>query len=50
MDLGVPLITELPLARAIIELQRWRKPEDLEVTAWNDFVTHHDGAEVGRAA
>ena len=43
IDLGVPLVTDLPLARAIVEALRWRKPEDLEVTAWNDFVAHQDG-------
>ena len=38
IDLGVPLITDLPLARAIFESLRWRKASDLDVVAWNDFV------------
>jgi len=38
IDLGVPLITDLPLARAIFESLRWRKPSDLDVMAWNDFL------------
>jgi carbamoyl-phosphate synthase large subunit len=40
IDLGVPLLTDLPLARAIFESLRWRKPSDLDVVAWNDFVVH----------
>ena len=38
IDLGVPLLTDLPLARALVEALRRRKPCDLEVVAWNDFV------------
>jgi carbamoyl-phosphate synthase large subunit len=38
IDLGVPLITDLQLARAIVEALRWRKPSSLEVFAWNDYV------------
>jgi carbamoyl-phosphate synthase large subunit len=38
IDLGVPLITDLQLARAVIEAWRWRKSSDLEVLALNDHV------------
>ena len=38
IDLGVPLITDLPLARAIVEALRWRKPGSLDVLALNDYV------------
>ncbi|MFH0340765.1 MAG: carbamoyl-phosphate synthase (glutamine-hydrolyzing) large subunit [Chromatiales bacterium] len=38
VDLGVPLITDLPLARAIVEALRWRKPSSLEVLALDDYV------------
>jgi carbamoyl-phosphate synthase large subunit len=38
VDLGVPLVTDLQLARAIVEALRWRKPADLDVAAWNDLV------------
>jgi carbamoyl-phosphate synthase large subunit len=38
VDAGVPLITDLQLARAVIEALRVRKPGDLRVLAWQDFV------------
>lgn len=38
VDHGVPLITDLQLARAIVEALRYRKPSDLEVLAWNDYL------------
>lgn len=38
VDRGVPLITDLQLARAIVEALRYRKPSDLEVLAWNDYL------------
>jgi len=38
VDCGVPLITDLQLARAIVEALRWRKGIPLEVLAWNDYV------------
>jgi len=41
VDLGVPLVTDLQLARAIVEALRWRKPSDLGVLAWNDCVGHN---------
>ena len=37
VDVGVPLITDLQLARAVIEALRWIRPDDLNnVVAWND--------------
>ena len=38
IDLGVSLVTDLPLARAIVEALRWRKPSSLEILALNDYV------------
>ena len=38
VDLGVPLVTDLQLARAIVEALRWRKPSSLEVLALDDYV------------
>jgi len=38
VDLGVSLVTDLPLARAIVEALRWRKPSSLDVLALNDYV------------
>ena len=34
-----PLITDLQLARAVIEALRRRKPGDLQVLAWEDYVS-----------
>jgi carbamoyl-phosphate synthase large subunit len=36
-DAGVPLITDLQLARAVIEALRWKTPQTLNIKAWNDF-------------
>ena len=38
VDLGVSLVTDLQLARAIVEALRWRKPSSLEVRALDDYV------------
>jgi len=38
VDAGVPLITDLQLARAVIEALRVKKAGDLRVLAWQDFV------------
>jgi len=38
VDAGIPLITDLQLARATIEALRWRGPESLQVVAWNDYL------------
>jgi carbamoyl-phosphate synthase large subunit len=37
-DLGVPLITDLQLARAIVEALRWRRQPMPEAVAWNDYL------------
>lgn len=39
VDADVPLITDLQLARAVIEAMRWKRPDDLSVLAWNDYET-----------
>ena len=39
VDAGVPLITDLQLARAVIEALRRKKPGDLQVLAWEDYVS-----------
>lgn len=38
IDLGVPLVTDLQLARAVIEASRWRQSSELDVLALNDYV------------
>ena len=38
IDAGVPLITDLQLARAVIEALRWKAPSELGPASWNDFV------------
>ena len=38
VDAGVQLITDLQLARAVIEALRWRKPKDLNILSWNDYL------------
>jgi carbamoyl-phosphate synthase large subunit len=40
IDLGVPLITDLQLARAVVEASRWRKSAQLDVVALGDYVTY----------
>ncbi len=40
IDLGVPLLTDLQLARAVVEASRWRKSASLDVFALNDYVAH----------
>jgi carbamoyl-phosphate synthase large subunit len=37
VDAGVPLITDLHLARAVIEALRRKQPHSLEIKAWNDY-------------
>jgi len=39
VDAGVPLITDLQLARAVIEALRRKKSGDLPVLAWEDYVS-----------
>ncbi len=36
IDVGVPLITDRQLARAVVEALRWRRFETLDLIAWND--------------
>jgi carbamoyl-phosphate synthase large subunit len=38
IDLGVPLVTDLQLARAVVEAMRWRRTSSLEAVALNDYV------------
>lgn len=40
VDAGVPLITDLQLARAMIEALRTKKGIDLQIFAWQDVLTH----------
>jgi carbamoyl-phosphate synthase large subunit len=47
VDHGVPLITDLQLARAVIEALRVKRPFHLDVVAWNDFLRPADTAELG---
>jgi carbamoyl-phosphate synthase large subunit len=39
VDAGVPLITDLQLARAVIEALRRRKAGDLSLLAWEEYVS-----------
>ncbi|HYL25752.1 MAG TPA: carbamoyl-phosphate synthase (glutamine-hydrolyzing) large subunit [Burkholderiales bacterium] len=45
IDTGVPLVTDLAFARAIVAALRSRKSAALEVVAWNDFL--HEVPEHG---
>ena len=49
VDAGVPLITDLQLARAVIEALRRRKPGDLQVLAWEDYVSREPTDPAERA-
>jgi carbamoyl-phosphate synthase large subunit len=44
VNAGVPLLTDLQLARAVIEALRRRKPRDLQVIAWEDYVARKPNA------
>jgi carbamoyl-phosphate synthase large subunit len=44
IDMGIPLITDRQLARALVEALRWRASEELQVVAWNDFQAGSPGA------
>ena len=37
-DMGEPLVTDLQLARSLVEAMRARKTEQLEPVAWNDLA------------
>ncbi len=41
VEAGVPLITDLQLARALIEALRWRGRKDLSVLAWQDYMARN---------
>ena len=44
VEVGVPLVTDLQLARALIEAMRRRKMKDLGVLAWQDFMERNEPA------
>ena len=40
VDAGIPLITDLQLAKALVEALRWnRSPQDLELLAWDEYLS-----------
>jgi carbamoyl-phosphate synthase large subunit len=45
VDHGVPLFTDLQLARVVIDALRLKKPDDLRVAAWNDFLLEEPTVE-----
>jgi carbamoyl-phosphate synthase large subunit len=42
VEAGVPLITDLQLARALIEALRQRRMKDLSVLAWQDYMERNE--------
>lgn len=38
VEAGVALLTDLPLARAVIEALKYKKPGTLPIKAWNDYL------------
>ena len=38
VDAGIPLITDLQLAQAIIEALRHRKVKDLAILSWDEYA------------
>lgn len=40
VDACVPLITDLQLARAVIEALRWKTTHELDIVAWNEYGKH----------
>jgi len=40
VDAGIPLITDLQLARAVVEALRHRKMSDLKTRSYDEFLTH----------
>jgi len=38
VESGVSLLTDLPLAKAVIEALRYKKPNSLKIKAWNDYL------------
>jgi carbamoyl-phosphate synthase large subunit len=47
VDSGTPLITDLQLARAVIEALRVKKPRDLQMLAWEDYVSREPSGLLG---
>jgi carbamoyl-phosphate synthase large subunit len=43
IDAGVPLVTDLQLARAVVEALQSMKPGDLRAIAWNDYLMRPSG-------
>jgi carbamoyl-phosphate synthase large subunit len=46
VDAGVPLVTDLQLARAVVEALRRKSASELPVSAWDDFVTRERPASL----
>lgn len=42
VEAGVFLLTDLPLARAVIEALREKRPEALNIVAWNDYMENNN--------
>jgi carbamoyl-phosphate synthase large subunit len=38
VDAGIPLITDLKLAGAVVEALRSKRPHELGVVAWDDYI------------
>jgi len=38
VDAGIPLITDLKLAGAVVEALRSKRPHELDVVAWDDYI------------
>jgi len=38
VDAGIPLITDLKLAGAVVEALRSKRPDELGVVAWGDYI------------
>ena len=47
VDAAVPLITDLQLARAVIEALRIKKAKDLRVLAWDEYVSRKPAGLLG---
>jgi len=44
VDMGVPLITDLQLARAVVEALRWKTFDDLDVVPWDEYLSRESRA------
>jgi carbamoyl-phosphate synthase large subunit len=38
-DAGIPLLTDLQLARAVVEALRSKKPEELRLLAYDEYLS-----------